>query len=74
MEVFANAPIEECEKRDVKGLYQMAREGRISNFTGISAPYEAPKNPDVTIKTEEVSVETAARIIVEKITPKLNLK
>ena len=52
VEVFVNTSIEECEKRDIKGLYKKARAGEISNMTGISAPYEAPENPDIEIKTE----------------------
>jgi len=52
VEVFVNTSLEECEKRDVKGLYKKARKGEIKNFTGISAPYEALQNPDVEIKTE----------------------
>ncbi|WP_324719218.1 adenylyl-sulfate kinase [Salinimicrobium sp. HB62] len=59
IEVFVNTPLEVCEERDVKGFYKKARAGEIKNFTGISAPYEAPKNPDFEIKTEEESVEDA---------------
>jgi bifunctional enzyme CysN/CysC len=52
VEVFVDTPIEICEKRDVKGLYKKARAGEIPNFTGIGSPYEAPENPEVTLKTE----------------------
>jgi adenylylsulfate kinase len=51
IEVFCNCPLEICEKRDVKGLYRRARAGEIKNYTGISAPYEEPANPDINIET-----------------------
>jgi len=71
VEVFINTSIEECERRDVKGLYKKARKGEISNFTGISAPYEAPINPDIEIKTEELSIDESVKIIIKKISNKL---
>ena len=74
VEVFINTSVEECERRDVKGLYKKARLGEIKNMTGISAPYEKPENPDIEIKTENVSVDAAAKQIVEYIMPKLKLK
>lgn len=73
VEIYVNTSVEECERRDTKGLYKKARAGEIKNMTGISAPYEAPENPDIEIKTEEVSVEDAANKIVEYILPKLKL-
>ncbi|MDW5288993.1 adenylyl-sulfate kinase [Formosa sp. PL04] len=73
VEIYINTSVEECERRDTKGLYKKARAGEIKNMTGISAPYEAPENPDIEIKTEEVSVEDAANRIVEYILPKLKL-
>ncbi|MHA7844373.1 MAG: adenylyl-sulfate kinase [Winogradskyella sp.] len=72
VEIFVNTSVEECERRDVKGLYKKARAGEIKNMTGISAPYEAPENPDIEIKTESESVEAAAQRIVDYITPKLS--
>ena len=72
VEIFVNTSVEECERRDVKGLYKKARAGEIKNMTGISAPYEAPENPDIEIKTENESVEAAAQRIVDYITPKLS--
>ena len=57
IEVFVNAPLEVCEERDVKGLYQKAREGKIKNFTGIDAPFEEPENADIELKTHELSIE-----------------
>ncbi len=73
VEVFVNTSLAECERRDVKGLYQKARAGEIKNMTGISAPYEAPENPDIEIKTEENTVEEAVSKILKHITPKLSL-
>ena len=73
VEVFINTSVEECERRDVKGLYKKARAGEIKNMTGISAPYEAPEQPDIEIKTEETSVKEAVNKIVDHITPKLKL-
>ncbi len=73
VEVFVNTSIEECERRDVKGLYKKARAGEIKNMTGISAPYEAPENADVEILTESETVEEAVRRIMNHIKPKLAL-
>jgi adenylylsulfate kinase len=61
VEVFVDTPLEVCEQRDVKGLYAKARKGEIKNFTGISAPYEAPVNPEIAVKTENKSVEESAQ-------------
>ncbi|WP_425076414.1 adenylyl-sulfate kinase [Psychroserpens sp. S379A] len=72
VEIFVNTSVEECERRDVKGLYKKARAGEIKNMTGVSAPYEAPEHPDIEIKTENESVELAADRIVDYITPKLS--
>jgi len=72
VEIYINTSVEECERRDVKGLYKKARAGEIKNMTGISAPYEAPKNPDIEILTESESIEDAVSRIVEFITPKLS--
>ena len=60
LEVFIDTPLEVCESRDPKGLYQKARTGEIPNFTGISSPYEAPANPEIWLKTNHLSVEEAA--------------
>ncbi len=57
VEVLVDCPLEECEKRDVKGLYQKARAGEIPEFTGISAPYEAPAAPELVLKTAESSLD-----------------
>jgi len=73
VEVYVNTSIEECERRDVKGLYKKARAGEIKNMTGISAPYEAPENPDIEIKTENESINSSVKKIIDHITPKLKL-
>ncbi|UJH91285.1 adenylyl-sulfate kinase [Antarcticibacterium sp. 1MA-6-2] len=74
VEVFVNTPIEECEKRDVKGLYKKARAGEISNFTGIDAPYESPVNPDIEIDGKTESIEESEKIILQYLSKKLDIK
>jgi len=64
IEVFVDTPLSVCEERDVKGLYAKARSGKIPNFTGISSPYEEPKNPEIRIDTTKVSAEEAADQII----------
>lgn len=65
VEVYVSTPLEECERRDVKGLYARARRGDIRNFTGIDDPYEVPAAPELTIDTRDMSVEAAGRRILE---------
>lgn len=65
IEVFIDVPIEEAEKRDPKGLYKKAKAGEIKEFTGISAPYEAPENAEIHIHSEKTSVEEAVVIITK---------
>lgn len=67
LEIYVNTPIEECERRDVKGLYKKARKGEIPNFTGINSPYEAPEAPDMVINTQEISIEDAVSMIVDRL-------
>lgn len=74
VEVYINTSLEECERRDVKGLYAKARKGEINNFTGISAPYEAPVNADITITTENTSIQDSAQQIMNLLEEKLTLK
>ena len=74
VEIYINTSIEECERRDVKGLYKKARAGEINNMTGISSPYEAPTSPDIEIKTENESINDAVKKIIDFIKPKLKLK
>ena len=71
IEVYINTSLEECERRDVKGLYKKAREGSLKNFTGINSPYEAPLNPDIEVNTEMISLENAVEEIAKLITKKL---
>jgi len=70
IEVFVDAPLHVVEGRDPKGLYKKARAGEIIEFTGISAPYEAPENPEIHIKTHEVSVEGSVDIITDYLVSK----
>ena len=65
IEIFVDAPVEVCEERDVKGLYKKAREGIIKGFTGIDDPYEEPLQPEITIRTHEVSIDEGARMILD---------
>lgn len=64
-EIYVSTPLEECERRDVKGLYEQARNGEIEHFTGISDPYEPPQNPDLIIDTTYISVEEAVKIVFD---------
>ena len=73
IEIFVNTSLEECERRDVKGLYEKARRGEIQNMTGISAPYEAPINPDLEIITDGHPIEESVKTILEYINKKLKL-
>ncbi len=67
IEVYVNTSLEECEKRDVKGLYKAARAGKIFDFTGISSPYEVPEHPDIEVMTPQNSVEECVNQILEKL-------
>jgi adenylylsulfate kinase len=73
LEVFVDAPVEVCEQRDPKGLYQRARRGEIAEFTGISSPYEAPEQPALSIRTERTDVAEAADQIVRLLETRLFL-
>ncbi len=64
-EIFVKADLAACEKRDPKGQYKAARAGKLSQFTGISAPYEAPMHPDLVVDTDRLSIETAIARLVE---------
>lgn len=68
IEVFVDTPIEVCEDRDVKHLYEKARRGEIKGFTGIDAPYETPNNPEITIDTSTQSLETSVQQIIDYLT------
>ena len=64
IEVFIDCPVEICEQRDPKGAYKKARQGIIKEFTGISAPYEAPENPEIHLRTDEMSEEECVQLII----------
>lgn len=71
IEVFVDCPLEVCEKRDVKGLYQKARSGIVKNFTGIDSPYEKPLNPDLIIKTNEMSLDDSLDLLLNLVLPRI---
>jgi len=64
IEIFCRCSLEACEKRDQKGIYKKARAGDIPEFTGISAPYEEPENPEITIETDRETIEEGVRKII----------
>ena len=74
LEVFVDCPLEMCEKRDVKGLYQKAREGLITDFTGIDSPYESPDNPDLHLYTDRESIDQCVRKMLDRVLDKIKLQ
>ena len=74
IEIYVNTSIEECERRDVKGLYKKARKGEIKNMTGISAQYEPPVNPDIEVITDNQSIEACIDRILKFLNKKNILK
>lgn len=64
-EVYIATPLEECERRDVKGLYARARKGEVKDFTGISAPFEAPSNPDLSLDTSQMTLKDEVEAVVD---------
>jgi adenylyl-sulfate kinase len=64
IEIFISTPLDICEKRDIKGLYKKARDGKIDNFTGISSPFECPQNADLTIDTSDKSISECLSTII----------
>ena len=71
LEVYVSTPIEECERRDVKGLHAKARRGEIKEFTGISSPFEAPEHPFISIDTSRQSLADSVKILLEAVSPKI---
>ena len=69
IEVYINASVDTCEERDVKGLYKKARKEEIKNFTGISAPFEAPKSPEIEINTAQLSIDESVQKVLDYILP-----
>lgn len=70
IEVFCDCPLNICQKRDVKGHYQMALEGKIDEFTGVSSPFETPENSAITLHTDEISLDICVKIILEHLAKK----
>lgn len=74
LEIYVNTPIEECERRDVKGLYAKARRGEIKDFTGVSAPFEAPLHPALSLDTSLLTVEESVNRLLDLILPKVKIE
>lgn len=74
IEVYISTPLSECERRDVKGLYARARRGEIKEFTGISAPFEAPENPELSLDTSVLSIEQSVNKLLDLISKRLEIK
>lgn len=74
LEVYVSTPLEECERRDVKGLYAKARKGEIKNFTGISAPFEAPSHPALVLDTSVLNLEESVNRLLDLVLPKIKLR
>ena len=74
IEVYINASVENCENRDIKGLYKKARIGEIRDFTGISSPFEAPENPELEINTSKLSIDESVQKVLDYILPKIKNK
>jgi len=67
VEIYVATPLDECERRDVKGLYARARRGEIHNFTGIDDPYESPEHPELTLDTRELSVDQCVDAVLARV-------
>jgi adenylylsulfate kinase len=74
IEVYINAPLDVCERRDTKGLYRKARAGKLKDFTGIDAPFEAPDHPNIEINTETLSIDESVSMALEYILPIIDYK
>lgn len=74
LEVYVSTPLEECERRDVKGLYAKARRGEIKDFTGVSAPFEAPVRPALTLDTSVLSLEESVDRLLKLILPRISMR
>ncbi|MEG1648546.1 MAG: adenylyl-sulfate kinase [Rikenellaceae bacterium] len=73
MEVFVSTPIEVCEQRDIKGLYEKARRGEIKEFTGISSPFDAPQNPTLSIDTSKLKLEESVAMLLKIVLPRITI-
>jgi adenylylsulfate kinase-like enzyme len=74
IEVFVNAPLSICEKRDTKGLYRLARAGRIPEFTGISSPYEPPELPELEVRTDLLDINESTAIVLQLLRDRIGLR
>lgn len=74
IEIYVNAPLKVCEERDIKGLYSRARRGEIKDFTGISSPFEIPKNVDIEIRTDLLTVEESVKQVLELVLPRIQYR
>jgi adenylylsulfate kinase len=74
IEIYVKCPLEVCEQRDVKGLYKLARAGKIKNYTGISAPYEEPENADLVVESHQCAIDECVETIVEFVLSRLSQK
>ena len=74
IEVFVDCPIETCMARDPKGLYEKAQAGLIADFTGISSPYETPRNPEIVVNTAESSIKECIQYIMEYLWDSMHLE
>ncbi len=72
VEIFLSTPVEVCKRRDLKGMYKKAERGEIKNFTGINAPYEKPKNPDIKINTEILTVPESVNKVMDFVIPRIS--
>jgi adenylylsulfate kinase len=73
VEIFVDCPLEECERRDVKGLYKKARDGKISDFTGINAPFERPESPDLRLQSHVESIPALVEKLVSLVLPRIKI-
>jgi len=74
VEIFVDCPIEVCEQRDVKGLYKRARAGEIANFTGINSPYEIPENPDLSLRSDQLSIQDCLDALLDLLLQRIERK
>jgi adenylylsulfate kinase len=74
LEVYCKCPLEVCEQRDVKGLYQRARDGKVKQFTGISSPYEPPKNPELIVETDKLTLEESVIQVMDLLQTRGNVR
>lgn len=74
VEVYIDAPLRVCEQRDPKSLYKRARAGEIRDLTGVDAPYQPPENPEIHVRTDELSIESCSKLIFDTLLPRLHLE